>query len=310
MTMSLDQSNLTPNFKSGFVTLLGKPNVGKSTLLNRLVGQHISITADKPQTTRNRIRGIITDDSFQAVILDTPGVHLPRTELHRRIVSYAVQSIRDSDLVFFLTEPLSKGQQSVSKADLLVLEHLSSSSANAVLVINKIDLSRNEEILRTIALLNETHQFTETVPVSALKGNGVDILKGFFPKYLPDGIPYFPKDQMTDTPEREIVGELVREQIMRHSFQEIPYGVAVFVDAFKEEEKLIRIFSTIHVEKASHKKIIIGKGGAMLKRVGQNARIKIERLLAKKVYLSLHVKVAKNWVNNPRRLTEFGYDKS
>ncbi len=308
--MSLDQYIPTPDFKSGFVTLLGKPNVGKSTLLNRLIGQHISITADKPQTTRNRIRGIITEDTFQAVILDTPGVHLPRTELHRRIVSYAVQSIRDSDLVFFLTEPLAKGQQSVSRADMLVLEHLSDSSANVVLVINKIDLSRNEEILKSIALLNEKHQFTETVPVSALKGTGVDILKGFFPKYLPVGIPYFPTDQMTDTPEREIVGELVREQIMRHSFQEIPYGVAVFVDAFKEEEKMIRIFSTIHVEKASHKKIVIGKSGAMLKRVGQNARIKIERLLGKKVYLSLHVKVAKNWVNNPRRLSEFGYEKS
>ena len=308
--MPFDQNNPPSDFKSGFATLVGKPNVGKSTLLNRLIGQHISITADKPQTTRNRIRGIITEDSYQAVILDTPGVHLPRTELHRRIVSYAVQSIRDSDLVFFLTEPLNKGQQSVSRADLLVLEHLSASFANIVLVINKIDLSRNEEILKSIALLNETHQFAETVPVSALKGTGVDILKGFFSKYLPVGIPYFPQDQMTDTPEREIVGELVREQIMRHSFQEIPYGVAVFVDAFKEEEKLIRIFSTIHVEKASHNKIIIGKSGAMLKKVGQNARIKIEKLLGKKVYLSLHVKIAKNWVNNPRRLSEFGYDEA
>ncbi len=306
--MSNDQIIASPGFKSGFVTLLGKPNVGKSTLLNRLIGQHISITADKPQTTRNRIRGIVSDDTFQAVVLDTPGVHLPKNELHRRIVSYAVQSIRDSDLVFFLTEPFSKGQQTVSRDDQLVIEYLSASSAKTILVINKVDLSRHEEILRSIAMLNEQYQFTETVPISALKGTGVNILRGFFPKYLPEGIAYFPTDQTTDTSEREIVGELVREQIMRLCFHEIPYGVAVFVDAFKEEKKLIRIFATIFSERTAHKKIIIGKNGAMLKKIGQNARIKVERLLGVKVYLSLHVKIAKNWVNNPRRLTEFGYE--
>lgn len=297
-----------PGFKSGFVTLLGKPNVGKSTLLNRLIGQHISITADKPQTTRNRIRGIISEEQYQAVVLDTPGVHMPRNELHRRIVSYAVQSIRDSDLVFFLTEPIYKGQQSISRDDQLVLEHLEVASIKTVLVLNKIDLSRNEEILKSIAMLNDTYQFTETVPVSALKGTGVDTLKGFFSKYLPEGIPYFPVDQMTDTPEREIVGEMVREQIMRLCFQEIPYGVAVSVDAFKEEEKLVRIFATVYTERDAHKKIIIGKGGGMLKKIGQNARYKIERMLGIRIYLSLHVKVAKNWVNNPRRLVEFGYE--
>ena len=306
--MSRDLSELPPGFKSGFVTLLGKPNVGKSTLLNRLIGQHISITADKPQTTRNRIRGIVSDPAYQAVILDTPGVHLPQNELHRRIVSYAVQSIRDSDLVFFLPEPVSKGQQAISKDDQLVLEHLSQSDATIILLINKVDLSRHEEILRSIAMLNEVYPFEETVPISALKGTGVDILKGFFAQYLPDGIPYFPTDQMTDTPEREIVGELVREQIMRLCFHEIPYGVAVFVDAFKEEGKLIRIFATIYTERTAHKKIIIGKNGAMMKRIGQNSRVKIERLLGIKVFLSLHVKIAKNWVNNPRRLTELGYE--
>ncbi|MFH2130443.1 MAG: GTPase Era [bacterium] len=307
--MPIDQTTPLPDFKSGFVTLLGKPNVGKSTLLNRLIGQYISITADKPQTTRNRIRGIITDERYQAVILDTPGIHPPRNELHRRIVSYAVQSVRDSDLVFFLTEPIRKGQQVISRDDLLVLEHLVASSVKTILVINKIDLSRKEEILQSIVLLNEAYPFAETVPVSALKGTGVEILKGFFTKYLPVGVPYFPMDQMTDTPEREIVGELVREQIMRLCFQEIPYGVAVHIEAFKEEEKLIRIYATIHVEKASHKKIIIGEKATMLKKVGQNARIKIERLLGAKVFLSLHVKTAKNWVNNPRRLSEFGYDE-
>jgi GTPase len=307
--MSSDQPESSSSFKSGFVTLLGKPNVGKSTLLNRLIGQHISITADKPQTTRNRIRGIVSDDAYQAVILDTPGVHLPQNELHRRIVSYAVQSIRDSDLVFFLTEPLAIRQRSISSDDALVLEHLSAYSANVILILNKIDLYRHEEILKSIALLNESFQFTETVPVSALKGTGVEILKGFFAKYLPEGVPYFPIGQMTDTPEREIVAEMVREQLMRLCFHEIPYGVAVFVDAFKEENKLIRIFATIYVERAAHKKIIIGKNGAMLKRVGTNARGKIEHLLGIKVFLALHVKTAKNWVNNPRMLSEFGYSE-
>lgn len=302
------QQTSPTGFKSGFVTLLGKPNVGKSTLLNRLIGQHISITADKPQTTRNRIRGIISDDTYQAVILDTPGVHLPKNELHRRIVSYAVQSVRDTDLVFFLTEPFSKGQQAVAADDALVLEHIAAIDVPAILVINKIDLSRPEAILRTISGMNEAAAFAETVPISALKGTSVDILQGFFPRFLPDGVPYFPTDQVTDTSEREIVGEFVREQIMRLCFHEIPYGVAVYVDAFREEGQLIRISATIYTEREAHKKIIIGKNGSMLKRIGKNARIRIERLLGIRIYLSLHVKTAKNWMNHSGRLTEFGYE--
>jgi len=305
--MIRNESGSPSKFKSGFVTLLGKPNVGKSTLLNQLIGQEISITADKPQTTRNRIRGILSTEDYQAVILDTPGIHLPRNELHRRIVGYAVSAIRDSDLVFFLTEPLSRGQRGVSAEDRLVLDHLAAVSAKTVLVINKIDLSRSEEVLRSIAILNDFNIFSETVPVSALKGTGIDILRSFFPKYLPEGVPYFPLDQLTDIPERVIVGEFIREQIMRLCFQEIPYGVAVFVDAFKEGKNLVRIFATVYTERNSHKKIIIGKNGSMLKKIGTNARTKMEQLLGIRVYLSLHVKIAENWVNNPRRLTEFGY---
>jgi len=296
--------------KSGFVALIGKPNVGKSTLLNKLIGQPISITADKPQTTRNRIRGIITESDYQAVILDTPGIHLPRNELHRRIIQYAVQTLHDTDLLFFITEPFSKNQDSLSEMDQLVLDKLRELSTKIILVLNKIDLHSPEQILHSIDRFNRSFNFLETVPISALKNKGIDILKSFFPKYLPEGIQYFPEDQMTDLPERVIVGEFVREQIMRHCFHEIPYGAAVIVESFEESDSLIKIYATIHVEKKSHKKIVIGRNGSMLKKVGQRARVKIEGLLGKKIYLSLHVKISVNWINNPRKLSEFGYPKS
>ena len=297
------------NFKSGFVTLIGRPNVGKSTLLNSLIGQQISITADKPQTTRNNIRGIINESDYQAIVLDTPGIHLPRNELHKRIVGYALQTIKESDLIFFITEPLSSKQEEIDKGDEEILKQFDGNLNNAVLVINKIDLAKPEDVLRTIALFNKRLSFLETVPISALKRKGTETLVSFFPKYLPEGVPYFDQDQLTDTPERVIVGEFVREQIMRNCFQEVPYGVAVVVDAFKEGKEKIKIFATIFVERESHKRIIIGKQGSMLKKLGQYSRQKIERLLGTGVYLSLHVKVAKNWINNPRKLNEFGYSK-
>lgn len=296
-------------FKSGFVTLAGRPNVGKSTLLNRLIGEQISITADKPQTTRNRIRGIITKNDYQAIILDTPGIHQPRNELHRRIVSYATESIHETDLVFFLVEPLPPRFEEMHRDDRHVLDHFNPDSSNVVLVINKMDQSSPEQILKTIALFNEAFPFLETVPISALKEKGLDILLSFFPKYLPVGIPYYDEGQMTDMPERVIVAEFVREQIMRNCFQEVPYGAAVIVEAFKEKQDRIDIYATIFVERESHKRIVIGTKGSMLKKVGQKSRMKIEKLLGTKVYLSLHVKVAKNWINNPRKLVEFGYVK-
>ena len=297
------------NFKSGFVTLIGRPNVGKSTLLNSLIGQQISITADKPQTTRNNIRGIINESDYQAIVLDTPGIHLPRNELHKRIVGYALQTIKESDLIFFITEPLSSKQEEIDKGDEEILKQFDGNLNNAVLVINKIDLAKPEDVLRTIALFNKRLSFLETVPISALKRKGTETLVSFFPKYLPEGVPYFDQDQLTDTPERVIVGEFVREQIMRNCFQEVPYGVAVVVDAFKEGKEKIKIFATIFVERESHKRIVIGKQGSMLKKLGQYSRQKIERLLGTGVYLSLHVKVAKNWINNPGKLNEFGYSK-
>ncbi len=288
---------------------MGKPNVGKSTLLNRLVGQQISITANKPQTTRNNIRGIVTRENFQAIILDTPGVHLPRNELHLRIVNYATRTVKGSDLIFFLTEPVRPFQKAVSEEDRLVLNYLQGDFGKAILVINKTDLCGGEQILKTIEIFNRTFPFAETVPICALKGRGVDILTGFFPKYLPEGIAYYPKNCSTDTPERVIVGEFVREQLMRLCFREVPYGTAVLVEKFEEKKKIINIYATIHIVKKSHKKIVIGKKGAMLKRVGENSRIKMERLLGRKVFLSLHVKISKNWLDNPQKLNEFGYGR-
>ena len=192
----------------------------------------------------------------------------------------------------------------------MVLEYLDQKQNQVVLIINKIDLSESKLLLKTIEVFNQKYPFLETLPVSALKEKGIDHIKAILPKYLPEDIPYFPEDQMTDTPERVIVAEFVREQLMRLCFQEIPYGTAVTIEAFKETEKIINIFATIYIEREAHKKIIIGKKGAMLKKVGQNARFKMERMLGKKVFLSLHVKISKNWINNPRKLSEFGYTES
>ena len=303
------ESTEKKSFRSGFVALVGRPNVGKSTLLNKLIGQQISITADKPQTTRNNVRGILTKEEYQAILLDTPGIHLPRNELHKRIVSYATRSIQETDLVFFITEPFGPNHQTIHKGDVGIMEYLSDRAKQSILVINKIDQSQPEYILKTISVFNQTLPFLETVPISALTGKGVDILEGFFKRYLPLGVPYFDEDQVTDTPERVIASEFIREQIMRHCFQEIPYGVAVVVDTFKEEKDRITIYATIYVEKESHKSIIIGKQGSMLKKIGKLSRSKIERLLGAHLYLSLHVKLSKNWINNPGKLTEFGYSE-
>ena len=281
--------------------------MGKSTLLNRFVDQHISITADKPQTTRNNIRGIVTRENYQAIILDTPGVHPPRNELHRRIVNYAVRSIEGADLIFFMAETLRPQQHTMSEEDRSVLRHLQDVERKTILVINKTDLCKKEQLLKTIEVFNQTFPFAETVPISALRSRGVEILAGLFPKYLPEGVAYFSKDSMTDTPERFIAGEFVREQLMRLCFREVPYGTAVVVEQYKESDRIVAIYATIYTGKESHKSIVIGKKGAMLKKVGQNARIKMERLLGRRVYLSLHVKLSKNWPDNPGKLNEFGY---
>jgi len=298
--------SLPPDFKAGFVSLIGRPNVGKSTLLNELLGQKISITADKPQTTRNQIRGILTRPLFQAVLVDTPGIHMPQNELHKRIVNYALGSIKDSDLIFFITEPLAGGKK-ISKGDLTILERLEGLEKKTCLLLNKVDLYTAPQVMASIEEYNKAFSFTETFGLSALFGKGVERLESICTTYLPVSPPLYDEDTVTDTPEKVICAEFVREQIHRRLYQEVPFGVAVVVEKFVEEDKRVCIWATIFVERDAHKKILIGKGGLMLKSLGTSARQRIQTLLGTKVRLDLHVKTAKGWVDNPAKLAEFGY---
>lgn len=305
--MNYNQSTTEAEYKSGFISLVGKPNVGKSTLLNCLLGQKVSITANKPQTTRNQVRGILTTDDYQAILVDTPGIHMPENELHRRIVGYATQSLQDTDIVFYLMEPLGDSQVKPGKNDLIVLENLKKIKIPVLLLINKVDLYKKEQVFKTIQLMNELYPFKETIPVSALKQQGIEHLDKIFKTYLEPGPMYYPDAQVTDTPEKVIAAELIREQIFRLCHQEIPYGVAVDLEKFEEQDNMIKIYASIFVERESQKGIIIGKKGSMLKKIGTNAREKIEHLLGIKVFLSLNVKLVKNWSNSNRRLNDLGY---
>lgn len=297
---------MEPAFRSGFVALIGRPNVGKSTLLNALLGEKVAITADKPQTTRNQIRGILTTETYQAVLLDTPGIHLPKTELHKRIVGYAHRSIEEADLIFFLSEPLPKGRE-INRGDLAIMERLEGMQEKVFLLLNKIDESAPERIMHSLGAFNEAYHFSESFPISALKGKGLEGLSKAMINRLPEGPAYFDAESYTDQPERQLAAELVREQIHRRLRQEIPYGAAVVVEKFAEEAELVKLWCTIYVERESHKKIILGKKGQMIKTIGTHARTRIERLLGTKVFLDLHVKVAPGWVNDPSRLAQFGY---
>jgi len=299
-------NEMEANFRAGFVALVGRPNVGKSTLLNSLLGQKISITADKPQTTRNQIRGILTEDRFQAILVDTPGIHLPKNELHKRIVGYAHKSISESDLVFYLCEPLLL-HQDPSNGDKAIVERLAGLEKKAYLLLNKIDLYSPAEVMRSLEVYNQLFPFAETFAISAQTKRGLEGLTELLAKALPVSPPLFELDQVTDLPEKVLCGEFIREQIHRRLHQEVPFGVAVVVDKFQEEGVRVKIWATVFVERESHKKILIGKAGEMLKTIGTGARRRIETLVGSKVFLDLHVKVAQGWVDNRSRLAEFGY---
>lgn len=299
--------NTNANFKSGFVTLIGRPNVGKSTLMNRLIGQKIAITSNKPQTTRNRIQTVYTDERGQIVFLDTPGIHKAKNKLGEYMVNVAERTLKEVDVVLWLVEPstfIGAGEQHIAA-------QLKTIKTPIVLVINKVDTIKKEEILKFIDAYKDICDFADIVPVSALKGQNTDsVLKVIF-KYLPYGPAFYDEDTVTDQPQRQIVAEMIREKALRSLDEEIPHGIAVTIEKMKERPggKVVDIEATIICERDSHKGIIIGKGGAMLKKIGSAARFEIEKMLEMKVNLQIWVKVRKDWRDSDLFIKNFGYDK-
>ncbi len=293
------------NFKSGFVAIVGAPNAGKSTLLNRMLGQKISITSKKPQTTRNRILGILDRPSAQMVFLDTPGVHRASKPLNVRIVDVALAALADVDLILVLADGTATG----SDAEQYLVKKLGAQKAPALLAINKTDAMKKPDLLTQIAAWSQRFAFKAVVPISALHGDQVDDLVQAMQEALPDGPPLYPPGSLTDMPERFIAAEMIREKTFRLTGEEIPYAVAVTIDEFKAEKegRLTKINATIHVEHDSQKGIIIGKGGHKLKSIGQAARKEIQHMVGTKVFLKLFVRVQKNWSKDTKALRKFGY---
>ncbi len=290
-------------FKSGVAALIGRPNVGKSTLMNRLIGQKIAITSKKPQTTRNRIRTVYTSEEGQIVFLDTPGIHKAKNRLGNYMVSVAEGTIRDADAVLWLVEPSTF----IGAGERHIIEVLKKCKTPVILVINKTDTVKREDILLFIDTYRREMDFAEIVPVSALKGDNTDTLIACIMKYLPYGPAFYDEDTVTDQPQRQIAAELIREKALRCLEDEIPHGIAVSIERMKWRGRLVDIEATIVCEKASHKGIIIGKGGAMLKKIGSQARADIEDMLESKVNLQLWVKVKKDWRDSDFLLKNFGY---
>ncbi|HDS05503.1 MAG TPA: GTPase Era [Deltaproteobacteria bacterium] len=297
----------TKLFKSGFISILGRPNVGKSTFFNKVLGDKISIVTNKPQTTRNRISGIKNFPDAQMIFLDTPGIHKPKNPLNRAIVKAAQETIGNADILLMLVEANSD----VRQHDVLITESLRSVKVPVLLVINKIDLIEKKYLLPLIDKFRKLYNYKEIFPICALNGEGITDLVNSIKDNLPEGPRLFPEDILTDATERFIASEFIREQITIFTKQEIPYSSAVVVDSFKEDEdkNLIKISATINVEKESQKAIMIGKRGIMLKNIGTQARKHMENLFGARVFLELFVRVRKDWTNSERMLTEFGLIK-
>lgn len=292
-------------FKSGFAALIGRPNVGKSTLMNCLIGQKIAITSNKPQTTRNRIQTVYTSENGQIVFVDTPGIHKAKNRLGDYMVSIAKGSLKEVDVVLWLVEPTNY----IGAGEQQILMQLRNLNTPVILVINKIDTVKKEELFGFIDTYRKEMDFAEIVPVSALKNDNTDELIRCIMKYLPYGPAFYDEDTVTDQPQRQIVAELIREQALRILDDEIPHGIAVSIEQMKVKKGLVDIEATIICEKDSHKGIIIGKGGQMLKRIGTNARHGIEDMMECKVNLKLWVKVKKDWRDSDYLLKNFGYNK-
>lgn len=294
--------------KSGFVNIIGRPNVGKSTLMNALVGERMSIITNKPQTTRHRIIGIVNGEDYQIVFSDTPGIiKNPAYKMQRSMNSFVEGSFEDGDVMIFMTDPFEK-----YKDDDPIIEKLKKVKVPLFLVLNKTDASKPEVLIQIVQKWNERIRFAETFPISALNKHNTKQLLKYIAKYLPEGPPFYPKDQLTDKSERFFVSEIIREKILLLYRQEVPYSCEVIVDSFKidpEKPKLVKIGATIFVGRKTQKTIIIGKEGSMIKKLGIEARKDIERFVEKKVYLDLHVKVKEDWRDDEQALKHFGYNQ-
>jgi len=296
-------TQLSDEHRCGFIAVAGRPNVGKSTLVNAIVGQELCVVTPKAQTTRNRITAIHSTSEAQVILMDTPGIHEATTQLNKALVAAAVKTLEDADMALMLVTP----SEEIPEEDRRIIDALQNTGKNAVLAINKIDTVAPTALLPVIELYSHAHDFQEIMPISALNGSGMPELLEVLVKLLPVGPPLFPEDDVSDLPVRFFVSEIVREQVIVLTGQEIPYKTAVAVESFKEKGDMAIIHADIHVERQSQKKIIIGKSGEMIKRIGTRARLKIEEFLQRPVHLDLFVKVSPHWTRNPQKIAEFGY---
>lgn len=295
------------NFKSGFVAIIGRPNVGKSTLMNHLIGQKIAITSKKPQTTRNKIQTVYTCEDGQIIFLDTPGIHKAKNKLGEYMVNVAEQTLKDVDVILWLVEPTTY----IGAGEKHIAEQLQKTSLPVILVINKVDTVKKEDILQVIDNYRKLYGFAEIIPASALRGqNTKDIVNSLF-KYMPYGPMFYDEDTVTDQPQRQIVAEIIREKALHALDEEIPHGIAVTIEKMRERkgQHIVDIEATIICERDSHKGIIIGKQGSMLKKIGSNARFEIEKMLEERVNLKIWVKVKKDWRDSDTLMKNFGYNK-
>lgn len=293
------------NYHSGFIAIIGRPNVGKSTFMNYVIGQKVAIMSDKPQTTRNKIQGVLTTDTYQLIFIDTPGIHKPKHRLGDFMVKSSIDTLNEVNAIMFMVN----AKEGYGKGDEFIIEKLKGISQPVLLVINKIDEVHPDELLPLIDQYREKLPFAEVVPISALQGNNVDRLLEVLVDQLPEGPQYYPEDHVTDHPERFIISELIREKVLHHTREEIPHSVAVIIESIKKQENkdIIDVQATVIVERKSQKGIIIGKQGNMLKQIGTEARKDIENLLGSKVFMELWVKVQKDWRNRASQLREYGY---
>ena len=292
-------------FKSGFVSIIGRPNVGKSTFMNKVLGQKVAIMSDKPQTTRNKIQGVYTKDNAQMIFIDTPGIHKPKHQLGEHMMKVARNTLRETEVILFIIN----AAEEIGRGDEFIIDMLKNTKTPIILVLNKIDLIHPDDLIKQIEVYKDKLDFSDVVPISALQGNNIDRLLSVIESHLPEGPMYYPEDRITDHPEHFIVSELIREKALHKLSQELPHAIGVEVLKMKGDDEggKVKVEALIYVERESQKGMVIGKGGKMLKEIGREARKDIENLLGSKVYLELWVKVQKDWRNKPTFIRSLGY---